>query len=73
MNPNSSKKKTMHILVYKNLEIGMFLEPTIPSDWEKLWLKPIAWKKVDALIKQEENIEKFKLLDDFLNYCGCGA
>ena len=67
------QKEDKHILTCKNLEIGMFLEPTIPPDLQKLRLKPIAWKKVDVLVQKEERVEKLKLLDDFLNYCGCGA
>ena len=66
------KRKDKHILKYKNLEIGVFLEPTTPPDLQKMRLKPIAWKKVDVLVKQEIRLEKITLLDDFLNACGCG-
>ena len=51
----------------------MFQAPTISQDLEKQRLKQIAWEKVDGLLKQEERVEKFKLMDDFFNYCGCGS
>ena len=65
------KKRDTHILLCKNLEIGMFWNRLSHQTKKNYDLNQIAWKKFDVLTKKEENMEKYKLLDNFSNYCGC--
>ena len=43
-----------------------------PPKLELLRQKPINWKKIDADVRKETPIIKLALLDNFINYCGCG-
>ena len=63
------KKEDKYLLNYQGESIGTFIEPYIPPDLEQMKEIHINWKKVDIIVHNEQPIEKFTLLDDFLNSC----
>ena len=72
---NQSKfveEKNKNYLYWKNEPIGVYMSHHSPPKLELLRQKPINWKKIDADVRKETPIIKLALLDNFINYCGCG-
>ena len=66
------KKEEKYLLYYQEFPIWIFTEPYIPPFLGQLQERHTNWKKVCILVHKDTPIEKFTLLDDFLNSCFCG-